>query len=146
MADKPAQTYANHRKFVFGYHVLTFGVLVLNLLWTGYRLVTDFGADRAMSFLLAWGLLGMLLFARAFPLRAQDRLIRLEERLRMESLLPPEIRGRIGELRVGQVVALRFASDEELPELVRRVLDGELRTADQIKQAIRRWRADTFRV
>jgi hypothetical protein len=76
----------------------------------------------------------------------QDRVIRLEERLRMERVLPAELRPRISELTTKQLVSLRFASDEELPELVRRVLGGELAERNDIKRAVRNWRADHQRI
>ena len=85
-------------------------------------------------------------YVRVFPLRAQDRVIRLEETLRMSKLLPPDLLARIGELRTGQLIALRFASDEELPELARAVLEGKLASQNEIKKAVRNWRADHLRM
>jgi len=82
---------------------------------------------------------------RTNPLRTQDRVIRLEEKLRFHALLTPDLYARSHSLSVQQIVALRFASDEELPELVRRTLDENL-TAKQIKQAINNWRGDYLRV
>ena len=79
-------------------------------------------------------------------LRAQDRIIRLEERVRLAQLLPPDLRSRIGELQTSQLIAIRFAPDEEVPELVRRALEGELKTRADIKRAIQTWRADHLRV
>jgi hypothetical protein len=76
----------------------------------------------------------------------QDRVIRLEERLRLEKVLPADLQPRISELTTKQLVALRFASDEELPELVRRVLGGELTERNDIKRAVRSWRADHQRI
>ena len=80
------------------------------------------------------------------PLRAQDRIIRLEERARLERVLPADLRGRIGELKESQLVAIRFAPDDEVPELTRRTLNGELKSQVEIKRAIRNWRADHLRV
>ena len=142
------QTYANHRKFVPGFHFVTFGLLVLNLVWTVFRLFRGAGmplADRAMAFLLAAALLLLAWYARTFPMRVQDRVIRLEERLRLEQLLPADLRPRIGELRPRQLLGLRFASDEELPELTRKVLDERIASADEIKKLVRSWRADHLR-
>jgi hypothetical protein len=80
------------------------------------------------------------------PLRAQDRIIRLEERARLERVLPSDLRGRVGELTATQLIAIRFAADDEVPELTRRTLNGELKSQGDIKRAIRNWRADTLRV
>jgi hypothetical protein len=92
----------------------------------------------AALFLVTW-------HARAFPLVAQNRVIRLEERLRLQRLAP-ELAARFDQLKPGQVVALRFAGDEEFPDLVRQVLDGRLTTGAQIKAAVKEWRADHLRV
>jgi hypothetical protein len=144
------QNYANHRKFVPAYHYVATSILTLNLGWSLYRLANGLPGvpffDRLLAVLVAAALIIVLLYARLFPLRAQDRVIRLEERMRLEALLPADLRPRIGELRPGQLVALRFASDEELPELTRRVLDGQLRTSSDIKKAVRNWRGDYLRV
>jgi hypothetical protein len=80
------------------------------------------------------------------PLRAQDRIIRLEERIRLERVLPGDMRGRIGNLTPEQFIGLRFAPDDEVPELMKRALNGELKTRADIKRAIRNWRPDTMRV
>ena len=106
----------------------------------------DPGQDDAINLLLAFGLGILFLYARTFPLAAQDRLIRLEERLRLAELLPEDLRGRIGDLKEGQLIGLRFASDEEVPDLVRQVLDGKLNGREDIKKAIKTWRPDNFRV
>ena len=146
------QTYANHRKFVPGFHFVAFGILVVNLFWSLYRLFWGYPTfempvfDRVLSVAMAVALLLLLLYARIFPLRAQDRVIRLEEWIRMERLLPADLKPRIKDIRHGQFIALRFASDEELPELTRAVLDGEVKTSQEIKQRIRSWREDHFRL
>ena len=142
------QTYANHRKFVPGFHFVTVGLLVLNVVWTVYRLFSGAGRplpDRLMAFLLAVALVLLAWYARTFPMRVQDRVIRLEERLRLEQLLPADLRPRIGELRPRQLLGLRFASDEELPALTRKVLDEQIASADEIKKLVRSWRADHLR-
>lgn len=146
------QSYANHRKIVPGYHYVIFGILGLNLLWSLYRLIRGYPGfempvfDRILAVAVAVALPLLALYARTFPLKAQDRVIRLEEWVRMERLLPAELKPRIKDLRPGQFVALRFASDEELPELTRAVLDGEIKTQQEIKQRIRSWRADYLRM
>ena len=145
MADPVAQDYANHRKSVFGYHKITFGLILLSLLWALYQVIFHFSLDHLFG-LLTPVTLGLIAFyARVFPLAAQNRVIRLEERLRLERL-SPELRGRLDELTPGQLVALRFASDAELPALARRVLDEHIRDQEVIKKQIQSWRADHLRV
>jgi type VI protein secretion system component VasK len=144
------QNFANHRKFVPGYHYVIFGILTVNLVWSLFRLVQGLPGvpvfDRFLAVAMAVAFLLIALYARTFPLRVQDRVIRLEETERMERLLPPDLRSRAGELRPGQLVALRFASDEELPELTRAVLDEKIVKQDDIKKRIRSWRADHLRM
>lgn len=145
------QSYRNHRKFVPGFHFVTFGILVVNFFWSLYRLIRGFPEveiplfDRVLAFLVAAALIGVALYARLFALAVQDRVIRNEMHARLAQALPPDLRPRIGELRRGQLVALRFAGDEELPELARQVLEGRLTHGDDIKRAIRSWRADLLR-
>ena len=140
------QDYANHAKrppllFLAGCYGGTAATLGI-----GYLLVSDFGAETLALFLVAACATLGLLFARRFSTGVQDRVIRLEERLRMERLLPEELRSRIEELTTDQLIGLRFASDAELEGLVRRVLGGELRDRKSIKRAIENWRADNQRV
>lgn len=145
------QNYGNHRKFVPGFHFVTFGILAVNFFWSLYRLFWGFPtveipvSDRVMAVLAAAALIGVALYARLFTLTVQDRVIRNEMHARLAEVLPPDLRPRIGEIRRGQLVALRFACDEELPELTRQVLDGRLTRGDDIKRAIRTWRADMLR-
>jgi hypothetical protein len=146
MAEARPQSYANHRRFVPAFHFLTFGILGLNLVWRLYQLWRHPGAEPVIELLLAVALILIALYARVFALRAQDRVIRLEERLRLARLLPAELHPRIEELSPSQLIALRFASDEEAAELACAVLGERLRDRDQIKQRIRNWRPDRMRV
>ena len=142
------QSYRNHQKFVPAFHFLTFGILVVNLLWAVWRLFQGAGLplpDRVWGVVMAIALLLLAWYLRTFPLIVQDRVIRLEERLRLAQLLPPDLAPRIGELSAGQLVALRFASDEEIPELTRKVLDEKIRSREEIKKRIRHWRPDHLR-
>ena len=86
------------------------------------------------------------LAARLQALKAQDRVIRLEEKLRYQQILPPDLIEKASALRVGQILALRFASDVELPELLQRTLNGEFKDNKEIKSAIKNWRGDYLRV
>jgi Family of unknown function (DUF6526) len=152
MADE-AQSYRSHRRYVPGFHFLTAGLLILNLLWSVFRLYRAVRwqhprfdvVDDSIALLLAVALLLLFYYVRTFPLRVQDRVIRLEVQRRMERLLPPDLVPRIGELTVGQFIALRFAGDEELPGLTRKVLDERIRSREAIKRLVRTWRADHLR-
>jgi hypothetical protein len=139
------QSYASHRRVVPGFHYLTIGILAVNLLWQAWWTLRAFSWERLVATLVAVALLLLVLYTRRFALTVQNRVIRLEERLRLERLLPEETRQRARALHLGQLIALRFASDEELPELVRWVLDENVRDVDAIKQRIRSWRADHLR-
>ena len=144
------QNFANHAKFVPGYHYITFALLGVNLIWTIFRLIYGLPGvgiwDRLVNLGVAFALLLMAWYLRTFPLKAQDRVIRLEETLRLERLLPADLKGRINELRPGQLIALRFASDAELPELTREVLGGGLSSPGEIKKRVRSWRPDHLRM
>jgi len=145
MAEKPPQNYANHRRFVPGYHFVLFGVLLVNLLWSAWRAVHAFSFESAWSVVMALAVLAIYWYMRIFALTVQDRVIRLEMRLRLKELLPAELRGRILELTPSQLIGLRFASDAELPELVREVLTGNIREREEIKRKVRDWQADNLR-
>ncbi len=146
MAEKKRQTYENHSKFVPTYHFMSFLILVINLGWSVWKVIDEPSFSSVMRLLLAVALIEMLLHLRLFPLKAQDRVIRLEMRLRLQEILPEDLRPRINDLTPGQLVALRFAGDAEMPDLVRDVLDGKLADAKAIKQAIKDWQADYLRV
>ena len=146
MSQTGSQSFANHARIVPGFHYGVVGALSLNFLWSMVRLFRVPGLDALVGVITAFGLLGLLFYARMFPLRVQDRIIRLEMSLRLASVLPPDLRARIGLLRPGQLVALRFASDAELPGLVRQILDENLADRREIKRRIREWQADHLRV
>lgn len=140
------QSYENHTRMVPLFHYVAFGILMINLGWSGRALFRDLSVDNGVTFLLAVGLILVAWFVRAFPLGVQDRVIRLEERLRLERLLPGDLKARIGDFTTNQLVGLRFASDEELPGLARRVLDEGISDRKTIKQAVKNWRADHQRI
>ncbi len=145
MAETVPQTYQNHARFVPLFHFVAFGILVVNLIWQLYSMIRFFSLGSVIGVLLAFALCLLAWYTRIFALTVQDRIIRLEERLRLARLLPADLQGRIDELSVGQLCALRFASDEEVAELTRQVLADNLRSRDQIKKKIRSWRADHLR-
>jgi Family of unknown function (DUF6526) len=142
---QPEQNFKNHVRFDPMFHgFLTFGALIL-LGATIYALVRQpdwWGVVRLLGVL--WAIV-LMFKMRLYALRVQDRVIRLEERLRLAQLLPETTRARIGELSERQMIALRFASDGEVGGLVEQTLNGNW-DSKQIKQAVRSWRADTFRV
>jgi hypothetical protein len=128
------------------YHGVAFGMLVVPILWFAYRTVTDFSLEGLMLLIFCGGVLIVTLFARLFPLGVQDRVIRLEERMRLQRLLPEDLQNRVGDITTDQLIGLRFAPDEELPDLARRVLDGSLSDRKSIKQAVKNWHADNQRI
>jgi len=140
------QNFANHAKTVPAFHFFVLPVLLLNLGWSVYRWkVSSWSMDGAVWVLTSVAVLLGFLLARMFALSVQDRVIRLEERLRCERLLPPDLQARIVELEPGQLISLRFASDAELPALARKVLDEKIKDRKTIKQQIKNWRADYLR-
>jgi hypothetical protein len=140
------QNFANHVRFVPAFHLVALPILLLNLGWSIYELVhTWFSFGAVVGVLLAIALLLVALYARMFALTVQDRVIRLEMRLRMEKILPADLKPRVSEFTVDQLVALRFASDAELPELSRRVLEEKVKDRKSIKQMIKTWKADYLR-
>jgi hypothetical protein len=140
------QSYASHRKFVPLYHFVLAPLLVLNLGYAIWCLVNAFTVDRMVQLTTAIALILMYLFTRIFATGAQDRVIRLEERLRFSRILPDHLKSRIDEFTRAQMVALRFASDTELPELAQRVLDEDIRDKEVIKKLINDWRGDDERI
>ena len=137
------QNFANHTKLVPPFHFFVLPVLALNLIWSIYHLwKLHFSFEGFVGLLLALALATGFLFARVFALSVQDRVIRLEERLRLARLLPDDLKARIDEFSVPQLVALRFACDQELPELARKVLAENLQSRKAIKQLVKTWRAD----
>jgi hypothetical protein len=140
------QTFANHTKVFPPFHFFVLPVLVLNLGWTIYRLKTySYSADGFVNIIVALALLVGFLTSRMATLKVQDRVIRLEEQLRCERLLPADLKPRIDEFTVDQLVALRFASDAELPSLARKVLNDKMSERKPIKQLVQNWRADHLR-
>jgi hypothetical protein len=145
MAERSPQTYSNHTRFDPVFHFFLAPITLVTFVASVWNAVKH---RDITSHLLMLGVLLLLVevfINRVYSLKVQDRVIRLEERLRLKSLLPEARLARIGELTERQLIALRFASDAELPALAARAMDEHLAPAD-IKKAIREWRPDYFRV
>ena len=136
------QTYQTHRKNVPLFHFVVLPVLLGNILLMAYHVVQAPGLPSVWGLLVGVALFLGALFARVFALAAQDRVIRLEERLRMRELLPQDLKARIPEFSREQLIGLRFASDAELPELAAAVLRDNVQKRDQVKKLVKQWRAD----
>lgn len=141
MAD---QSYANHRRFIPGFHLVTALLLLANLAFAVVHLWLHHTYGAVVGLLVAIALILLFLFGRRFPIVVQDRVIRLEESLRYQKVLPADLQARAAQLSLRQIIGLRFAGDGELAGLVRRALDEHL-TEKQIKQAVTQWRADLLR-
>jgi len=145
MAEKKPQTFANHTRWDPLFHFFALPVFLLLAITGMVHFIWRPGLHSGLMFVVAAALATVVVKVRLYALRVQDRVIRLEERLRLASLLPEPLRSRIPELTVGQLVGLRFASDEEVAKLVERALSEKLSKAD-IKKAIQTWRPDYLRV
>ena len=142
---EPTQTYASDRRWIPPFHFFVLPVLLINVFVSGVQFARNPHPITAWLVVVAIALFNGVFELRGMPLRAQDRIIRSEERARLERVLPSDLRGRVGELTPAQLVAIRFALDDEVPDLARRALNGELKTQGEIKRAIRNWRADHLR-
>ena len=146
MAEKKPQTFENHAKLVPLFHYVVLPMFLVNLLLALYRMFTGFSFETAWGAAMAIGLMLVAFFARVFALGAQDRVIRLEERLRMRGVLPDGLKPRIDDFTMDQLAALRFASDAELPSLAKKVVDDSIADRKTIKQMVVTWRADYQRL
>jgi len=140
------QNYKNHAKLVPGFHYVGSVLLLGLIIWSIARLAMrpSWGAASFLAVVISLNLIAF--YARAFALGVQDRVIRLEERMRMERVLPDDLKARIMEVTTDQLIGLRFAPDEELADLTRRALDGELADRKAIKMAVKNWRPDYQRI
>jgi len=140
------QTYANHVRFEPLFHYVAFPILAFHFFWSLYDVFSSPSAHGIRGVAVAIALILVALYARIFALRAQDRVIRLEMQLRLRELLPSALLPRIHDFTPGQLVALRFASDAELPTLAARVLADNIQDKKTIKQLITDWKPDHLRV
>jgi hypothetical protein len=145
MAEKVPQTYQNHTRRLPIFHFVVLPLLLIYFIGTSYVAATTRSLLAHLDLLLAVAVILLALSARVMAVTVQNRVIRLEERLRMRALLPADLQPRIEEFTVPQLVALRFASDEELPALARKVLDERIEDREAIKKMVTRWRADHLR-
>jgi hypothetical protein len=145
MEKQKVQNFENHSRVVPAYHMFVFGVFVVNFIWRLVGLKDGITFASIMNALIAAALLLVFFYVRVFVLTVQDRVIRLEMRLRLERLLPGELRPRIPELTVAQLISLRFAGDDELPALTRQVLEESLTDRKVIKRRVKNWQSDFLR-
>lgn len=152
MSQTTPQSFSNHRRFDPLFHFFLIPVFAVGLVFSLIHFFAHFQEsdfrENFHAFLLVVLAVALLLWVfktRLYALKVQDRVIRLEERIRLMQLLPEPLRSRIPELTIGQLVGLRFASDAEVPKLVERALNEKLGRGD-IKNAIQNWRADNWRV
>jgi hypothetical protein len=144
MSDR-AQSFRAHRRFLPPYHFFVAPVLAINGIVQLVRLVGSPSLAQAWAATVAIAIFVLGLMARAMSLTVQNRLVRLEERLRLQSLMPGE-QDTVAALRLRHLIGLRFASDEEAPALARRCAAGELDTSGDVKRAVKQWRPDHLRV
>jgi hypothetical protein len=142
MPQPSPQSLENHTRYLPAYHFVVFPLFFLNFCWALYQAVMHFSWANALGLALAVALVLLALVARTMVLTVQDRVIRFEERLRMRALLPADLQPHIDQFTVQQLVALRFASDDELPALARTVVEGTIEDQKAIKKLITRWRPD----
>jgi hypothetical protein len=140
------QNFANHTRWHPPFHFFVLPVMLINFFWSVVEFVKAPGRNSGWWIVVSLALLLLTFFVRTNSLKVQDRIIRLEEKLRYQQVLSPAVVQQAGALTAGQIVALRFAGDDELEELVNVVVAGKLAKPRDIKQTIKNWRADTFRV
>jgi hypothetical protein len=144
MSNKP-QSYASHAKIDPPFHFFVLPILLLNIFVVAYLLIRYPGIGGAWLLLISIALLVLAGRLRSWATHLQDRVIRVEERIRLAAILPEPLRSRIAELSDSQIIGLRFASDAELPALFQRAVDEKLSRSD-IKKAITDWRPDYSRI
>ena len=140
------QNYKNHARWLPPFHFFVLPILLANVLYSIRLMFGDPSVGTGFAFLVATALFMLALLARTQALKAQDRVIRLEMRLRLREVLPTDLQGRILELTPEHMIGLRFAGDGELPELVRQALGGTLATTKSVKEAVKDWQDDHLRV
>jgi hypothetical protein len=145
MSNASPQSFKNHARFDPPYHLVLGAIMIANLIIAVVNVVRHFGFHSMWVLILSLGLVVLVLKVRTYPLKVQDRVIRLEERLRLQSLAPAEWHEQIYRLNENQLIGLRFAGDDEVVGLAKMALEENL-TRKQIKERIRSWRADNWRI
>jgi len=146
MANEKPQNLKNHTRLVPLFHFFVLPVLLINVGGAIHHLVrAGISYNSVFGILMALALLLFAFYGRVFALTVQDRVIRLEMRLRLAQILPAELRPRIAEFTPAQLISLRFAGDAELPALARKVLDDKMNNRKAIKQLIKDWQGDYLR-
>ena len=146
MANEKPQNFKNHVRLYPPFHFFVLPVLLINVGGSIYHLVkVGVSYNSVFGILMALALFLLAFCARIFALAVQDRVIRLEMRMRLAEILPVDLRPRISEFTPGQLVSLRFAGNAELPALARKVLDDKMNDRKAIKQLIKDWQGDYLR-
>jgi Family of unknown function (DUF6526) len=145
MAERE-QNFKNHTRWLPPFHYFVLPVLLVNVLNAGRHVYLSPNRSTAFALVVALALMMLAGLARQMAVAVQDRVIRLEMQLRLKQVLPADLQARAASLTPKQLVALRFAGNDELPALTRDVLDGKLQSQKAIKLAITHWQADWFRV
>jgi hypothetical protein len=142
---QPVQTFRNHARLLPAFHFFVLPVLFFNVVNALRHLLLAPSLSTAFAVLVAAALVTLAFTARLMALKVQDRVIRLEMRMRLGEILPAELRARVADLSPAQLVALRFACDAEKGDLVREVLEGKLQTQKEIKMRVKQWQGDWLR-
>jgi hypothetical protein len=145
VSNSSQQSLKNHGRLDPPFHVVLFFVLPANLVFAIFHLVHHRNIPSAWFLVLSVTAFIPFFKLRTYPLKVQDRVIRLEERLRLQALAPAEWHAQIYRLTEDQLIGLRFAADNEVVELAKQALEGNL-NRKQIKERIKSWRADNWRV
>ena len=145
MSELKQQSLKNHARFDPAYHFLIFAVLLANLVYACFQLYRQPSLSSGWYIVLSLVVIIPILKLRTYPLKLQDRIIRLEERIRLQALAPAEWHTQIFRLSEDQLIGLRFASDDEVVGLAKQALEEKL-NRKQIKERIKSWRADNWRI
>jgi hypothetical protein len=146
MNMETTQNFANHTRWHPLFHFFVLPVMLINFIWAIVVFVKAPDPNSGWWIVVSLALIMLTFFARTYALKVQDRVIRLEESLRYQQILSPAVIQKAAALTTSQIIALRFAGDDELEALIGQTLAGKFEQRKNIKQAIKNWRADTFRV